>query len=804
MARADVSRAELAAPLAVPRPSAEFEPEVRVELSVLVGKNGEVEAVTTTAQSPADAPGSFVDAAASALRRAHFRPSLRNGEPIRSWVESVVVFEARRTPTLRGGLAAPPAAPSASASSASVSAASAELGAEVEVRGEPLRAPRGVGDVRVDRELLQASPRQRTSELLSAAPGFFVDHEDGEGLGNDITLRGFDLEHGAGIELSLGSVPITSPIHVRGSGYADADFIIPEVVDGIQMLSGPYDPRQGDAAIVGSADFELGVAERGTQVKASYGSFNQLRLLGIIAPRESDEGTFAAVALRRTDGFGQNRSGRSGSVNAQYGVELGHAAKLRLFATAYAADSALAGVVREDDVAAGRIGYLDSYPYFAANQGVLSQRLLLGAELSRTRGRQRQRIVPFVTWTNFRARQNYAGALESSQSNPSLSGLGDLFETKNREFAAGVLASSASEHRLGSGSSLSLEPGVSLRAGSTTLKKKLLVPDSLAVWDRRLDETVATLDLGAYLDAELTLWKRLRLAGGPRVDFLSRAIDDQLAGERAARTDAAATPSARRTAAGLVVGPRLSADYALLPALSLVAAYGEGFRSLDPSSLKEGSTKPYSRVRSVETGLRVRDSENRLRSSIALFQTWVGNELVFVAENGGLETQQGSVRRGLVASLFYRPSRWFFVSTALTVTDAQFQTRVPGISHNVPNVPPVLWRADAVIERVLGVVSCRPVRGRLSVGYTLAAPAHISDQLRGPTTHALAAGATLRVRALELGVEGYNLLGLRAADSADRYASNWSLKPGQRPASVTVHTVAAPPRTVIASLGLYF
>ena len=90
--------------------------------------------------------------------------------------------------------------------------------------------------MRIKRELLEASPRQQTSEMLSAAPGFFVDHEDGEGLGNDVFLRGFDLEHGSGIEMRVGNIPINQPVHVQGQGYADANFIIPEVVRSIRVL----------------------------------------------------------------------------------------------------------------------------------------------------------------------------------------------------------------------------------------------------------------------------------------------------------------------------------------------------------------------------------------------------------------------------------------------------------------------------------------------------------------------------------------------------------------------------------------
>ena len=96
--------------------------------------------------------------------------------------------------------------------------------------------------------------------MLSAAPGFFVDHEDGEGLGNDVYLRGFDLDNGSGIEMKVGGVPINIPLHIHGQGYADVNFIIPEVVQSVRVLEGSYDPRQGDSAIVGSAYFDLGRA----------------------------------------------------------------------------------------------------------------------------------------------------------------------------------------------------------------------------------------------------------------------------------------------------------------------------------------------------------------------------------------------------------------------------------------------------------------------------------------------------------------------------------------------------------------
>ncbi|HEY2509974.1 MAG TPA: TonB-dependent receptor plug domain-containing protein, partial [Polyangiaceae bacterium] len=493
--------------------------EVQVAVAVVVEADGTVSSAIASSRLPADAPASFDAAAAEAARGARFHPSTRDGRPVRSRIEYVVVF---RPPP---GAPAPPVAPAPSAPpappspSGTVPTPDSELIPVVQVHGAAWTSPRGLGDIRIDREQLEASPRQQTSEMLSAAPGFFVDHEDGEGIGNDVYLRGFDLDHGSGIEMRLGSIPINVPTHILGQGYADANFIIPEVVRSVRVLEGPYDPRQGDSAIVGSAYFDLGVPERGYQLRASGGSFNQFRVVGIAAPRDAGEETFAAFSLRSSNGFGQNRASQSGSLNAQYGFDIGARDHLRIVATAYGARSLLAGVVRQDDVDAGRIGYYDSYPTgvggFAGGQSVQTGRVVLGADFDEAApSGARFEIAPWFMWTNFRSRQNYTGALEGSQIDPALSGLGDLFELTNVETAAGLTSRfHTAPLALGSFGEVAVEPGVYVRLGHTNQTKSLLQPDTLTVWDRRIDAALDTFDAGAYVDLDLRLWKRLHLSG---------------------------------------------------------------------------------------------------------------------------------------------------------------------------------------------------------------------------------------------------------------------------------------------------
>jgi hypothetical protein len=191
-------------------------------------------------------------------------------------------------------------------------------------------------------------------------------------------------------------------------------------------------------------------------------------------------------------------------------------------------------------------------------------------------------------------------------------------------------------------------------------------------------------------------------------------------------------------------------------------------------------------------------------TSLTAFQTDVANELVFEVASGGLTTENASTRRGIVGSFLARPTGWLLASSAISVQTATFDTLVVGSSHYVPNVPAILWRADVNAHGTIGRFRDAPVSGRIGVGYTLLGGRHVNDRIIAPTNNVLNALASVRYRFIELGFDMYNVLGLKYADDEEYYVSNWSLKPGQQPASAGVHIVAAPPRTALGTLTLYF
>ncbi|MCA9611181.1 MAG: TonB family protein, partial [Myxococcales bacterium] len=260
---------------------------------------------------------------------------------------------------------APEAAPDAvePAPEAELDADDEGFGAEARVEAAALRATgRGASDVEISRDVLEAAPAAEGADLLRRAPGVYVARAEGDAVGHRIFLRGFDAEHGQDVELRVAGIPMNLPSHLHGQGYLDLGFLIPEVVDSMRVLEGVADPRQGDFAVAGTVELELGVRRRGLTSRTSGGSFGSFRQLVLWAPEEQRDGSFAAFQMRRTDGFGDNRNALSGSAIVQQVLGDGPW-RHRVFVLAHGSRARLAGFLRRDDVQAGRVGFYESYDY---------------------------------------------------------------------------------------------------------------------------------------------------------------------------------------------------------------------------------------------------------------------------------------------------------------------------------------------------------------------------------------------------------------------------------------------------------
>jgi len=99
---------------------------------------------------------------------------------------------------------------------------------------------------------VNAIPFYRPGEALEVVPGLAVTQHSGEGKANQYYLRGFDLDHGTDLAFYLDGMPLNMRTHGHGQGYADINFIMPELLAYIDARKGPYNVEDGDFSNAGT------------------------------------------------------------------------------------------------------------------------------------------------------------------------------------------------------------------------------------------------------------------------------------------------------------------------------------------------------------------------------------------------------------------------------------------------------------------------------------------------------------------------------------------------------------------------
>src|SRR5690606_39056961 len=77
---------------------------------------------------------------------------------------------------------------------------------------------------------LRAVPVRTAEDALRLVPGLTLVQHGSEGKGQQFFLRGFDAEHGSGLELTLEGIPLNEWSNVHALGYLDLGLIIPEAI----------------------------------------------------------------------------------------------------------------------------------------------------------------------------------------------------------------------------------------------------------------------------------------------------------------------------------------------------------------------------------------------------------------------------------------------------------------------------------------------------------------------------------------------------------------------------------------------
>ena len=122
-------------------------------------------------------------------------------------------------------------------------------------------------------------PIINSQEVLRLVPGLFIGQHAGGGKAEQIFLRGFDLDHGTDINLTVDGMPVNMVSHAHGQGYADLHFLIPELIEKVGFNKGPYQADKGNLATAGYVAFKTKNYLTSNFFKLEAGQFNTVRAI---------------------------------------------------------------------------------------------------------------------------------------------------------------------------------------------------------------------------------------------------------------------------------------------------------------------------------------------------------------------------------------------------------------------------------------------------------------------------------------------------------------------------------------------
>jgi hypothetical protein len=627
---------------------------------------------------------------------------------------------------------------------------------------------------------LEVRPIMRAGEVLETVPGMIVSQHSGEGKANQYYVRGFNLDHGTDFSTAVAGVPVNMPTGAHAHGYSDLNFLIPELVSGVQFKKGPYFADEGDFSAAGAANINYVNRLEQPLVSFSGGEDGWARVLGAASPRVGAGYVLGAVELNQNDGpwvrpddyqkvNGVLRYSRGDNRNGFSVTGMG-----------YWADWNSTDQVPDRAITSGlipRFGLLD------ASDGGRIGRESLATEFQRSIGASSIRATGFVLHNRVNLFSNFTYFLDDPDN-------GDQFEQAERRTVAG---GRVTYRRLGHFFQRHTESAIGLQ-----VRRDWLDPVGLyhTAGRQRLSTTredqVGQTMTGVYAHSEVEWTRSIRTTVGLRADVYQFSVTSN-------------EPANSGNGSDGLVSPKFSAVFGPWRGTEFYANAGMGFHSndargavigVDPSTGEPvDPVTPMVRAKGAEFGVRTVRIRG-LQSTVSLWYLGLDSELVFVGDAGTTTAGRPSRRFGMEWTNYWRLRPWLTADADLSLSRASFTDVDPAGDR----IPGALAR---VISGGITIESRQPLFGSVRVRHFGPRPLieDASVQSRSTTLWNGEAGYRLSRKARVV-FEVFNIFDANVSDIDYFYASRL---PGEPANGIEdIHTHPALPRSARFGLQISF
>ena len=668
---------------------------------------------------------------------------------------------------------------------------------------------------------INAVPFSRPGEALeTAVPGLVVTQHSGEGKANQYQLRGFQLDHGTDFALYLDGMPLNMPTHGHGQGYADANFLIPELMSYVVARKGPYFADEGDFSSAGAVHIYYKDQLPGGLFTATMGSFDYGRLLSIDSTKLYGGTLLSAIELGIYNGP-WTVPDAAHKINSVFRWSTGTPENgLAIDAMAYANRWHATNQIPQRAVSEGFIplwGNID--PSDRGN----TTRFSLSGHWTQTDAQSHSIVEAYAVHSTL----NLFNDFDYFLSQPLV---GDQFRQFDRRYILGLKAEHGQKYEI---AGIPVETRVGLQSRYDNIRLGIQDTYRTEPFDTVTNDQVPEGNVGLWTDTTVKWTSWLRTVAGMRGDFFAASVGDyQYPGF--APTGAAfwnwPAPALFPTGpiwtgpwnsgqkVAVIGSPKANIIFGPWEKTEFFLNFGEGFHSndargtvasLSPLDGSQVAAVPFlTKSHGAEGGIRSKFIDG-LDSTISLWWLNFDSESVFEGDTGNTIFGRPSRRYGVELTNRYTYSEWLRFDANLAVSHTRYRGwdtaqsatfaslltpdaigyftylgNAPG--NYIPEGPPIVASADVELGRQTGWF------GALKYRFKGAYPLTEDGYFKAPATGVLDLRTGYRwENGLKVQIDVLNALNSRSDQISYAYGSllqtdplYWSCQSGAAPAAV--------------------
>ena len=556
---------------------------------------------------------------------------------------------------------------------------------------------------------LNIRPMQTAQDMLQLAPGLVITQHAGGGKAEQIFLRGFDADHGTDVAISTDGIPVNMVSHGHGQGYADLHYVIPELVESIDLFKGPYFARHGNFSTAGSIMFRTKDYIDENMMKIEGGEFNTQKVTGLFQMPGSGESQSAYFATQfyNTDGPVESEQNfQRSNLFGKFYTRLNETNKLAFSISSFSSAWDASGQIPQravDNELITRLGAIDDL------EGGQTSRQNLNLTYTATgESNSRFLIQPYFSRYNFKLFSNFTFFLDDPEN-------GDMIEQTDDRTIFGLNTEYQFEQLLNS-MRLKTTFGGGFRADDIAVS--LWHSPDRSRLTQRVNSGIIERNLFLWAQEELIINPQLRLQLGLRGDYFTFNVEDHL---DTLSPETITLPHTSGYAQEAMLNPKFNLVYSPLSSIDVFLNFGTGFHSNDARDVviertisdlertmgrqgfddaqinkrlaqlhfdrEQSGIRTLPRAVGAEIGTRYR-FWNRVNIGIAGWLLDLDEELVYVGDAGETEISGKSRRIGIDFEGRAQILSWIWIDTDVNLSRGEYVDE-PSDANDIPLAPRV-------------------------------------------------------------------------------------------------------------------